>query len=111
MISLARVIHDQGHLGSARALHERALAMREARLGPKHPDTALSLHYLANVLRDQGDLDAARRSFERALAIFEARLGADHPDTVRSRQSLAALVATIEPAQPDVETAIRSDRI
>jgi tetratricopeptide (TPR) repeat protein len=76
----------------ARTLHERALAIREARLGPDHPDTAQSLNNLANVLRDQGDLDGARTLHERALAIREARLGPDHPDTAQSLHNLALVL-------------------
>jgi Tetratricopeptide repeat len=77
-------------------LHERALAIRETRLGTDHPTTASSLNNLAVVLADQGDLDAARSLHERALAIREARLGADHPDTMRSRKDLAAVVVALE---------------
>jgi len=72
------------------------LAIREARQGPNHPDTATSLNNLAGLLCDQGDLEGARRLYERTLAIREARLGADHPDTVRSRENLAAVVAELD---------------
>jgi tetratricopeptide (TPR) repeat protein len=73
----------------ARLLHERALAIREARLGADHPDTAASLTNLALALHAQGDHDAARPLYERALSIREARLGADHPDTAHSLTNLA----------------------
>ena len=86
----------QGDLTGARRLHERALAIYEARLGPDHPHTATSLNDLAVVLRDQGDLAGARGLHERALAIYEARLGRDHPDTQRGRRNLAAVVAKLE---------------
>jgi tetratricopeptide (TPR) repeat protein len=78
----------------ARALHERALAIREARLGADHPDTAQSLHSLANVLYHQGDLDGARNMFERALAIRETRLGTDHPETADTLHDLGSVLAT-----------------
>jgi tetratricopeptide (TPR) repeat protein len=65
----------------ARRLFERALSIREARLGPDHPDTAWSLNDLARTLHTQGDLDRARTLHQRALAIREKRLGPDHPDT------------------------------
>jgi hypothetical protein len=52
-------MYAQGDLDDARSLHERALAIRETRLGPDHPETALSHYHLADVLRDQGDLDGA----------------------------------------------------
>lgn len=80
----------------ARALCERALAIRETRLGTDHPATAQSLDNLAGVLRDQGDLDGARILLERALAIRETRLGTDHPDTARSRRDLAAVTAELD---------------
>jgi tetratricopeptide (TPR) repeat protein len=68
----------------ARSLHERVLAIFEARLGADHAHTARSLSDLANVLRAQGYLDGAGRLHKRALAIREARLGADHPLTADS---------------------------
>jgi hypothetical protein len=50
----------------ARALFERALAIREKVLGPEHPFTANSLSNLALLLRDQGELAGVRPRFERA---------------------------------------------
>jgi hypothetical protein len=41
---------DQGDLDAARSLHERALAIREARLGADHPDTMRSRKDLAAVV-------------------------------------------------------------
>src|SRR6266511_3484534 len=50
----------------ARKLLQRALAIRETRLGADHPETAHSLTNLALVLRAQGDLRTARTLHERA---------------------------------------------
>jgi tetratricopeptide (TPR) repeat protein len=85
----------------ARTLHERALAIYEARLGADHPETASSLNNLATVLADQGDLDGARTLYERALSIRQARLGADHHDTGHSLNNLA----TVLRAQGDLAAA------
>jgi tetratricopeptide (TPR) repeat protein len=85
----------------ARALFERALSIREARLGADHSDTARSINALASVLHAQGDLDNARGLHERALAIREARLGTDHPDTATSLNNLARVLAD----QGDLEAA------
>jgi tetratricopeptide (TPR) repeat protein len=71
-------------------LFERALRIREDRLGADHPYTATSLNRLASVLAEQGHLAGARPLYERALAIYEDRLGADHPATARSRRNLTA---------------------
>jgi hypothetical protein len=76
----------------ARTLHERALAIYKARLGPDHPDTAQSLNNLASVLHAQGDLQGARALHERALPVREARLGADHPGTAWSLNNLASVL-------------------
>jgi tetratricopeptide (TPR) repeat protein len=76
----------------ARELHERALAICEARLGANHPGTATTLTDLSLVVHDQGDLAGARSLLERALAIREASLGRDHPDTAYSLSNLARVL-------------------
>lgn len=56
----------------------KALAIREAILGPEHPDTAESLNLLGNVyLFIGGKVDRARICFERALSIQEAAFAGD----------------------------------
>jgi tetratricopeptide (TPR) repeat protein len=93
MTSLASLLRDQGgDLAEARRLYERALAIREKKLGPEHPATARSLNGLARLLQDQGDLAEARRLYERALAIREKELGSEHPDTATSVYNLARLL-------------------
>jgi tetratricopeptide (TPR) repeat protein len=101
--SAASYLHGRARYTDARPLFEHALAIREAHLGPDHPDTARSLSGLANVLHDQGDLDGAHPLFERTLAIREARLGPDHPHTAWSLDGLAAVLA----AQGDLDGARR----
>jgi tetratricopeptide (TPR) repeat protein len=84
-----RYLDGRAEHTQAKTLHERALSIREAQLGPQDPDTADSHQNLGVVLRNLGDLKAARTHHERALAIFEARLGPDHPRTATSLQNLA----------------------
>jgi tetratricopeptide (TPR) repeat protein len=79
--------HGRAAYSQARPLYERALAIREIALGPKHPDTAASLSNLALLLHAQGDLAAARPLFERALAIKESAFGPEHPSTATSLNS------------------------
>jgi Tetratricopeptide repeat len=50
--NLATVLAAQGDLEGARRLHERALAIRETRLGPDHPHTAESRRQLAALTSD-----------------------------------------------------------
>jgi tetratricopeptide (TPR) repeat protein len=97
--STARLLHEAGrylwgraeHV-QARMLHERALAIREAHLGPDHPDTAATLNSLANVLRDLGNPYTARAHLERALAVREARLGPNDPHTANTLHNLALVL-------------------
>jgi tetratricopeptide (TPR) repeat protein len=79
---------QRGDLRQARAVLERALAIREAHLGADHPDTAQSLNNLGLVLHDQGIYDQARVAHERALAIRESQLGPDHLETAQSLNNL-----------------------
>jgi tetratricopeptide (TPR) repeat protein len=91
--SAASYLHGRARYADARPLFERALAIRQARPGPDHPDTARTLSGLADILVAQGDLDGAHPLFERALAIRQARLGPDHPTTADSLSGLAAISA------------------
>jgi CHAT domain-containing protein/tetratricopeptide (TPR) repeat protein len=69
-----------GALEAARALFERALAIKEAALGPVHPSVAVTLTSLATVLGRLKRWEAAGVHYERALAIRERALGPQHPD-------------------------------
>ena len=71
---------------------ERALAIREKKLPPEHPDTARSFHNFARLLHARGDLAGARPLLERALAIREKKLPPEHPDTARSFNNFAQLL-------------------
>jgi tetratricopeptide (TPR) repeat protein len=87
--------YRQGALAAysqARPLFERALAIRQNKLGPEHAETATSLNNLALLLWAQGDLAGARPLFERALAIREKNLGDEHPDTALTLNNLGVLL-------------------
>jgi tetratricopeptide (TPR) repeat protein len=88
--------HDPQHPGIAYALNqladlhssagrpelalvpaERALAVRENKLGPTHPDVAWSLHVVGDTLLSLGRVDEAIPRLERALAIREGIEGTE----------------------------------
>jgi len=92
---LARVYENWGKYGDARPLYERALAIREAQLGPEHPSTATSLNNLAVLLESMGEYGDARPLYERALAIDEKALGPEHPDTAIDLNNLALLLKSM----------------
>jgi tetratricopeptide (TPR) repeat protein len=91
----ADYLHGRARYADAQVLYERALAIREVRLGSDHATTARSLDNLANVLVHLGALTDARALQERALGIRERSLGADHPDTAQSLNNLANVLADL----------------
>ena len=69
-------------------MHEWNLELREARLGPRHPETLLSRRGLSLAYRRAGRLDEAIAMDRRTLELREAKLGPDHRDTIESRVNL-----------------------
>jgi tetratricopeptide (TPR) repeat protein len=85
-----RYLWGRGDHHQAKILHQRALALCEAQVGPEHPHIAFSHQHLGVVLADLGELDAARYHFEQALTLHESRLGPYHPEIARSLDNLGA---------------------
>ena len=81
------------------ATHERTLELREAKLGPDHPDTLLSRNNLAAAYSSAGRVKDAIAMLEPTLELREAKLGPDHPDTLNSRNNLAQSYDAGGPAQ------------
>ncbi|UCF69010.1 MAG: tetratricopeptide repeat protein, partial [Acidobacteriota bacterium] len=76
-------------------LAERALAIKQRRLGPAHVDVAESLNNLAVVRFFQGDYEAAEPPWERALEIRRAALPAGDPAIAQAMNNLANLLQTV----------------
>lgn len=66
---------DRANYPKARALHKRALEIRETEHGPNHPAIAASLLGLANVDQFSGQFDDAVTGYKRAKTIFVAAHG------------------------------------
>ena len=94
LIGLANVDQTEGKYTEAEALYQRALAIKEAKLGKDHPDVAAILNNLANVYLRQGKYAEAEPLYQRALAIKEAKLDKDHPDVAFSLIGLATVYQT-----------------
>ena len=63
----------------------KALSLREATLGPDHPDTFTSRHTLASAYIKAGRTADGISLHEHTLELRTAKLGKDHPDTLVSR--------------------------
>lgn len=85
---LARLFVSRGELEKAEPLLKRALVINEKALGPKHSNTANSLHNLADIESDDA---LAEKLYQRALAIRERVLGPEHPECADTLNNLAEL--------------------
>jgi tetratricopeptide (TPR) repeat protein len=73
-------LRSQGRAAEALPLHQRALRICEAALGPDHSDVAADLNYVGLALSALGRVAEALPLQERALRIDEAARGPGHPD-------------------------------
>ena len=88
--ALGTTYRGLGLYDRAVSLHTKARAVREAALGPDHPDTLDSRNNLANAYWVAGRLPEAIALYEATLKLRESKLGPDHPDTLKSRSNLAS---------------------
>jgi eukaryotic-like serine/threonine-protein kinase len=89
--NIAGIRFAQGTYEEAKALNERALAIREATLGLDHPGLAYGFNNLANVHTAMGSYAEAQRLHERALSTWKETLGPSHPLVATSLSNLAGL--------------------
>ena len=78
---------------SAASLFTKAVRVREASLGPEHPDTLSSRDSLAASYYYGGRLAEATALWEATLKVCETKLGPDHPVTLSTRNNLGAAYA------------------
>lgn len=69
---LAKTLATEGRVDEAVALYRRAVTIRQATLGPSHPDVATTLHNLALLLETTGRADEARFVWAQARAVLES---------------------------------------
>jgi len=80
-------------LAQAERYYREALRMREASLGPSHPEVGKMCNNLARLLADRGELDEAETYYRKSLEILrgESGLGSEHQFIARVMHGLAAL--------------------
>jgi hypothetical protein len=74
--------------------------MKEALLGSKHPDVAMTLNNLAVLSKSRGRYVEAEAMYRRAIAIFEQLLDASHPKVISCRKNFASLMRKMERRAP-----------
>ena len=83
----------RGGTADARESCERALRIKSALLGDKHPDYAASLCQLGFLFYANGELNRAQSTLEKALAIREEALGQDDRTVAESLIPLAGVLS------------------
>ncbi|MBO9661965.1 serine/threonine-protein kinase [Dokdonella sp.] len=88
LAALGGIRFRSGDLDGAAATLRETLALRRARDGETHTQTAAVEHDLGVVVLQQGDAKAAADLFAQAMATRRTLLGAEHPDLAESEFNL-----------------------
>jgi tetratricopeptide (TPR) repeat protein len=89
--SLGNLYADQGKLGEAEKMYQRALQGKEKALSAEHTSTLQTVNNLGILYRDQGKLGEAEKMYQRALQGREKALGAEHTLTLDTVHNLGLL--------------------
>jgi tetratricopeptide (TPR) repeat protein len=94
--AVGNIFFDLGRYADALSQYQEALSIREAVLGPSHPDVAMCLNNIGNVLSLQGNNSEALKHHQRALHVYESALGPTHPDVAMSLSSAGAALFDLD---------------
>jgi tetratricopeptide (TPR) repeat protein len=86
------VLLYQGKYEEAETMTRRALAGREARLGPEHPETLGSVFCLAALLEALGNFEDATIRYQRALSGYNKVLSPKHPITIQCSERYSSML-------------------
>ncbi|MGE4073849.1 MAG: tetratricopeptide repeat protein [Lysobacterales bacterium] len=92
LATVGRTLMDLGLLERSMEPTAEALKIRQAELGPDHPDTLASEDAIGTLLQNQGKLAEAEPHLRAALAGRRRVLGEEHTDTIDSINNLGLLV-------------------
>lgn len=82
---------NQGRLGEAEQMYQRALRGKEEALGPSHTSTLGTVNNLGLLYANQGRLGEAEQMYERVMRGFEEALGPSHTSTLDTVNNLGNL--------------------
>jgi len=91
MANLGNALHALDREEEALKIHLEALAIREATLGPEHPDVAVSLNNLGVIYTQAERYDEAIAVLDRARAIWLRALGPSNPTVLNGILNLGSL--------------------
>lgn len=89
----ANLAFEMGDVAEAERLHQRAIRVWSAGLGPQHPYVARGLDALAEVVASRGQFARARALYQRALTIRRRNIESARPDVAWTLTNLARTIA------------------
>jgi len=108
MQTIAQIHAILGNVEQATPLLERAVALREASLGPDSPEVAETLRMLGWHQVNRRQLSQAEASIARALSIQESILGPDHPAVAETLRTFAYLYGHLGETAKEVDVQERA---
>jgi eukaryotic-like serine/threonine-protein kinase len=112
-LTVGRAYRSVGALPAAQKQLELAVAIRQAKLGPRHPDTLDAMQNLAGLDSDRGEYHEAQRLYEQILEVRGADRGGDDADTLQSMNDLGLLFqirGMFDKAEPLLQKALQARR-
>jgi tetratricopeptide (TPR) repeat protein len=88
---LGNLYKNQGKLGEAKKMYERALEGYEKVLGPEYTSTLDTINNLGILYADQGKLGEAEKMYERALKGYEKVFGPEYTSMLDTVNNLGIL--------------------
>jgi tetratricopeptide (TPR) repeat protein len=107
--NLGNVLDAEGRFDEALANYQRSLEIREAALGPDHPDLASSYTSLGLVYGSMRREEEARAALERAIALWTETFGPDHLAIAGALSTMSGIdhrMGNLAAAREDMERAI-----
>lgn len=111
LVNLALLYQDQKRYEEAETIYNRAITLKERRLGNRnHPDLAHMLNLLASLYVEMGKYDKVEGLLQEALRIYEKKFGPSHPSYATSASNLGNFYRVqnqIDQAAPLLEQALK----
>ncbi len=96
-------LSDLGRYQEALEYQQKALEIRLAVLGERHPDVATSYNNIGVILKELGKPQEALEHYQKALEIFLAVLGERHPNVAMSYNNVGASLSELGRHQEALE--------
>jgi len=90
---VGNLLSRNGEYDVAVAMHQKAISIRTALLGPDHEATASSFNNLGHVLQNKGDHRESLEAFTKALEKHDLLFGAQHEKTASSYNNIGTILA------------------